>query len=190
MWCVCEVAHNASLTPGRHLHPPQLAPLAELRLDRIDWFQPNRDPSRHQLASAVPHVRQDARGVSRTSLSAARFASLSAACRPTTQRRARCPQIPGLLVGLCDGAETIVFVVRSELVAKRRPCHMPLPLPLPGSCTGAKVLHRCAGMSCDVSGVVMFVFRFSGAGADLPFLSSSFNSAPLGSLSPKAAVVT
>ena len=35
----------------------------------------------------------------------------------------------------------------------------------------------------------MFVFRFSGAGADLPFLSSSSNSAPLGSVSPKATVV-
>ena len=58
---MCEVAHNASLTTGRHLRPPKLAPLAELRLDCVDRFQPNRDPSRHQLASAVPHVRQDAR---------------------------------------------------------------------------------------------------------------------------------
>ena len=31
-------------------------------------------------------------------------------------------------------------------------------------------LHRCVRISCDASGVIMFVFRCSGAGADLPFL--------------------
>ena len=50
---------------------------------------------------------------------------LAGPCRntPTTQRRVRCPQIPELPVGLCDGAVATVVVVRSELVAKRRPWH-------------------------------------------------------------------
>ena len=48
---------------------------------------------------------------------------LKCSCRniPTTQKRARFPQIPEFLVGLCDDAKTAVVVVRSELVAKRRP---------------------------------------------------------------------
>ena len=35
--------------------------------------------------------------------------------------RVRCPQIPELLVGLCDSATTAVVVVHSELVAKSWP---------------------------------------------------------------------
>ena len=67
---------------------------------------------------------------------------------------------------------------------------MPLPLPLPSSCIGAQVLRKCERVPYDASGADMLVFRFSGAGVDLPFLSLSSNSAPSGSLTPEAAVVT
>ena len=79
-------------------------------------------------------------------------------CRntPTTQRRVRCPQIPELLVGLCDGATTAVVVVRSELAAKRGP-----PV-----CSTSVLLSI---VPCDVGGCHV-CSGFMGAGADLSFL--------------------